>query len=66
MRNYNFFKLFDLNNSHLLVYVTVMNRDAKFIVLDFSSFYFFSNINKGPKNLLEHYKQVTLQSYIMK
>lgn len=38
---------------HLLIYITVMYRDTKLVILNFCAFDLFSILNEGSKNLNE-------------
>jgi len=39
--------------AYILLYITVMYRNAKFVVFNFCAFYIFSNLDEGSKNLYE-------------
>ena len=40
-------------NAYIFLYITVMYRNAKFVVFNFCALYIFSNLDEGSKNLYE-------------
>lgn len=46
----------DGNNTYILIYVSIMYGDTKFVVLHFCTFYTFSGLNEGSKYLFKKEK----------
>lgn len=40
-------------NAYILFYITVMYRNAKFVIFNFCAFYIFGDLDEGFKNLHE-------------
>lgn len=57
-----------LSTPHLLIYVTIVYRCTKFVILNYRTSYVTSNFDKGSKNLKvkrkNKFHQVTLMSGI--
>ena len=51
-------------NTYLLIYVTIMYRGTKFVILNFCTFDIFSILNEGSKNLYKSSKEQSLNHVI--
>lgn len=51
MATVQYLKSQNVNNFYLFIYITVMYRSTKFMILNFCTFNIFSILNKGSKNL---------------